>query len=308
MTPYRVVFMGTPQFAVPTLQGLIASHHTVVAAYSQPPRPAGRGQKLTPSAVHQLAEQHKIPVYTPTSLKSEEAQEQFRAHQADIAVVAAYGLLLPQVVLDAPRLGCLNIHPSALPRWRGAAPIQRTLMAGDVMSECCIMKMDAGLDTGAVLLREGFVIPPDMVATELYNSMASLGATLLIRTLEQFEERVAQPQSSNGVTYATKITKEEYAIRWNQHAEQIVNHIRGLSVSPAASCRHGEETLKIIRAKRIQLPHMVPAGTLLSDDGIVACGNGSALQLLEVQRAGKPRMDIAEFLRGYALPRGTVMT
>lgn len=305
MSIKRVIFMGTPQFAVPTLHGLISSHYEVVAVYSQPPRPAGRGQKLTPSPVHQLAEKHGISVHTPTSLKSPEAQSIFASHRADIAVVAAYGLLLPQTILDAPVHGCINVHPSALPRWRGAAPIQRTLLAGDTTTECCIMRMEAGLDTGPVLMRETFSIPDDMVATELYGAMADLGSTLVIRTCELFEELSAVAQVADGVTYAAKITKEDQPIQWGREAAAIVSHIRGLSVSPGATCTLGEEILKITRAKVIITPHMAAAGTLISDTGAIACAKGTALQLLEVQRAGKPRMPIEEFLRGYPLPRGT---
>lgn len=304
MAGYRVIFMGTPSFAVPTLQALISSHHQVVAAYSQPPRPAGRGQKLTPSPVHQLAEKHGIPALTPTSLKSEEEQETFRLHKADIAVVAAYGLILPQPILDAPRLGCINIHPSALPRWRGAAPIQRTIMAGDTQTECCIMQMEAGLDTGPVLTHEPFTIPADMVATELYEHMSNLGATLTIRTLELLDDLSAKPQSTAGVTYAAKITKEEQPIRWNQHAQLILNHIRGLSISPGATFTFQGEVLKVTRAALLKVPHVAGAGTLLSDTGLVACAQATALQLLELQRPGKPRMPIEEFLRGNPLPRG----
>lgn len=305
MPAYRVIFMGTPGFAVPTLQGLISSQHRVAAVYSQPPRPAGRGQKLTPSAVHALAGKHGIPVYTPTSLKAAEEQEIFRSHGADIAIVAAYGLLLPQAILDAPRHGCINVHPSALPRWRGAAPIQRTILAGDRTTECCIMQMDAGLDTGPVLIRESFDIPEDMVASELYLQMANLGSTLVMRTLDLFDELNPAPQSGEGVTHAAKITKADQPIHWNRGAEQIAMQVRGLALSPGATCTLENETLKILRAVPVDSPHMAAAGMLISDTGIVACAKGTALQLLEVQRAGKPRMGIEDFLRGHPLPRGT---
>lgn len=308
MAALRIVFMGTPAFAVPTLQGLLSSEHTVVAVYSQPPRPAGRGQKLTPSAVHQLAQSRDIAVFTPTSLKTSEAQEIFRSHQADIAVVAAYGLLLPQAILEAPKLGCINVHPSALPRWRGAAPIQRTLMAGDSHTECCIMQMEVGMDTGPVLMREAFAIPPDMNATGLYNAMAALGGALTMRTLEVLDTLSATPQSSVEVTHAAKITKDDQPIMWSREASSTLHQIRGLSFNPAATFRFAGETLKVTRAAVITSPHMAAAGTLISDTGIVACARGTALQLLELQRAGKPRMAIEEFLRGFPMPRGTVLT
>lgn len=305
MAGYRVIFMGTPSFAVPALQGLISSQHQVVAVYSQPPRPAGRGHKLTPSPVHQLAEKHTIPVHTPISLKGEDVQAAFRAYDADIAVVAAYGLLLPQAILDAPKHGCINVHPSALPRWRGAAPIQRTILAGDTSTECCIMQMEAGLDTGPILLHERFPIPDTMNMTGLYEAMANLGGLLTIRTLELLGDLNPLPQSSEGVTYAAKITKDDQPIQWNMRAEAILNHIRGLSLVPGATCMLGDEVLKITQAQVVHSPHMASAGMLISDAGLVACANGTALQLLEVQRAGKPRMAIADFLRGNPLPRGT---
>ncbi len=305
MPSYRIVFMGTPDFAVPTLQGLISSEHKVVAVYSQPPRPAGRGQKLTPSAVHALADKHGIPVFTPTSLKTDEAKETFRSHGADIAVVAAYGLLLPQAILDTPKHGCINVHPSALPRWRGAAPIQRTILAGDAQTECCIMQMEAGMDTGPVLLHEKFDIPSDMIASELYAEMANLGSTLVMRTLELLDELNAVPQAATGVTHAAKITKADQPIQWNKPAEQIAMQVRGLALAPGATCMLGEETIKILRAQPVDSLHMAVAGTIISDTGVVACAKGTALQLLEVQRAGKPRMGIEEFLRGNPVPRGT---
>ena len=305
MAGYRIIFMGTPGFAIPTLQGLVSSHHDVVAVYSQPPRPAGRGQKLTPSQVHQLALKHGIPVHTPTSLKTAEAQDTFRKYKADIAVVAAYGLLLPQVILDAPKHGCINVHPSALPRWRGAAPIQHTLLSGDKTTECCIMQMEAGLDTGPVLMRESFAIPEGMVASELYSEMANLGGVLTMRTLELLDDLSPTAQDTQGVTYAAKITKDDQPIQWNVLARLVENKVCGLSFSPGATFTLGDEIIKVTRAKVVVSPHMAAAGMLISDTGIVACAKGTALQLLEVQRPGKPRMGIDEFLRGYPMPRGT---
>jgi methionyl-tRNA formyltransferase len=214
MASLRVIFMGTPQFAVPTLEAIMASSHQLVGVYSQPPRPAGRGQKVTKSPIHLLAEQHSIPVFTPTSLKSSEAQAEFAALQADVAVVAAYGLLLPQAILDAPKHGCINIHPSALPRWRGAAPIQRTIMAGDTTTDCCIMQMDAGLDTGAVLARETCVIPEHFTTGDLHDVMAKTGARMTVQVLSTLSSLTPIPQSVDGVTYANNITIVDQYIDW----------------------------------------------------------------------------------------------
>ena len=297
----RVIFMGTPAFALPALTALLASEHSVVAVYSQPPRPAGRGQKLTPSPIQQLAEQHGIPVYTPTSLKSAESQQQFAALQADVAVVAAYGLLLPQAILDAPKHGCINIHPSDLPRWRGAAPIQRTIMAGDSHTACCTMQMDAGLDTGAVLLREAYSIPHGTTAGQLHDVMANMGAAQVIQVLATMPP--ATPQSDSGVTYAAKITKSDQWIDWAQSATRIYQQMLGLSPAPGALCRYGDETLKIFAAEVIAQPCDAAPGTLLDNGLLVATGQGS-LRITRLQRPNKAAMDAADFLRGSPVAAG----
>jgi methionyl-tRNA formyltransferase len=304
----RIVFMGTPAFAVPALSALLASSHEVVAVYSQPPRPAGRGLKLTPSPVHQLAEANGIPVHTPVSLKSAEVQTAFATHKADVAVVAAYGLLLPQAVLDAPKFGCINIHPSDLPRWRGAAPIQRTLMAGDTHTACCIIQLEAGLDTGPIHLREPFTIPPEMNAGQLHDAMAEMGAKQVLSVLDMLASNPAhQPvaQAAEGITYAEKITKEERALDWNKPASELLNRIRGLAPAPCATATLGDEVVKLFFAEIITGDRSKPAGTILDNQLLINCGDGRALRPLELQRPGKNRQNLAQFLLNQPIPAGS---
>lgn len=305
----RIVFMGTPDFAVPTLAALIASPYEVVAVYCQPPRPAGRGLKLQPSPVQKLAEASGIPVYTPTSLKSAEAQTTFAAHRADIGVVAAYGLLLPQAILAAPLRGCINIHPSDLPRWRGAAPLQRTLMAGDTHTACCIMQMDVGLDTGAVLIREPYVIPAAMDAAGLQTVMAEKGATHVLSVLNAWangKPLPAIPQAATGVTYANKITKSTRILDWSREAVALQHQVRGLSPSPAAITELNGEIIKIFNGVVARGDATQPPGTVL--DGLlrINAGNGTALQLTELQRPGKARQSSTQFLQGFPVLAGTI--
>lgn len=287
----------------------------IVGAYTQPPRPKGRGQQEQRSPVHVLAEKHSIPVFTPTSLKSAEAQAEFASLKPDVAIVVAYGLLLPQAILDTSKYGCINIHPSSLPRWRGAAPIQRSIMAGDTSTEICIMQMDQGLDTGAVLRRSTpITIPPHMNVGELHDRLAEDAAPLLLQTLDEIAagKAVATPQSTQGVTYANKITKDECRIDWRKPAAAIHNHIRGLSPSPGAYCMLGGEMLKVFKATIKTTPPQaggiisVP-GTVLDNALTIGCGDGSAIQLLEVQKAGKARMPIDAFLRGQPVAQGSIL-
>lgn len=305
----RVIFMGTPAFAVPTLQALIDSHHQVIAAYSQPPRPAGRGMQLQPSPIQQLAQAHNIPVFTPTSLKSPEVQAEFTAHAADVAVVAAYGLLLPQAILDAPRLGCINIHPSDLPRWRGAAPIQRTLMAGDHHTACCIMHMEAGLDTGPVLVRTPFVIPPDMNGGQLHDTLALMGASQVLDVLAQLEKGSLTPtaQAELGVTYAEKITKTDRILHWHHPAEKLHHQIRGLAPSPAAMMVIHGEIIKVFAASVEPGNPSKDPGITLDDSLLVNAANGTALRILELQRPGKTRTSAAQCLLGFSVSQGTLV-
>lgn len=304
----RIVFMGTPDFSVPTLAAIADAGHDLVAVYSQPPRPAGRGMHEQKSPVHKFAEAAAIPVLTPRTLRDPATQEIFRAHTADAAVVVAYGLILPRPILEAPRFGCFNLHASALPRWRGAAPIQRAIMAGDTETAASIMRMDEGLDTGPVCADEPIAIGPDMTAGELHDLMAARGAALMVQALAAVEDSILEcaPQPTDGVTYAAKIEKTETQVDWTRPAADVHNHIRGLAPWPGA---HFEvehegraERLKVLRAALADgagLP-----GTFLDDAGTIACGSG-AIRLLDVQRAGKKPMPVAELLRGFPLPAGT---
>jgi methionyl-tRNA formyltransferase len=298
--------MGTPAFAVPALKGLLSSEHQVLAVYSQPPRPAGRGQKLTPSPIQQLAEQYGLPVHTPVSLKSEEEQERFRAYHADAVVVAAYGLLLPPPILQASRYGCFNLHPSDLPRWRGAAPLQRTILAGDRETALCIMQMDEGLDTGDVLLRQQISLPPDITAGEWHDRAARESVPLLLQVLEQVSTGTACPQqqAQEGVTYAHKIRKEEAPIDWSRSCHDVLHHIHGMNPFPGATFMVGGERWKALRAECCEASGI--AGTTLDDQLTVACGEGS-VRLLSVQRPNKAILPTADALRGAPIPAHTAL-
>ncbi|MDX2157210.1 MAG: methionyl-tRNA formyltransferase [Hyphomicrobiaceae bacterium] len=303
----RVVFMGTPEFSVPTLAEIIGAGHEVVAVYSQPPRPAGRGMELRKSPVHTYSEAAALPVHTPRSLRGVAEQAAFRAHDADVAVVVAYGLLLPKPILDAPRLGCLNLHGSALPRWRGAAPIQRAIMAGDTETAAMVMRMDEGLDTGPVCLAERIPIGPDMTAGELHDVMMTTGASLMVRALAALERGslVETPQPTEGITYAAKIDKAETRIDLTRTATEVYDHIRGLSPFPGAWLEAGpegrRERIKVLRAALADGRGM--PGTVLDLAGpVIACGSG-AIRLVEVQRAGRKPVSGPELMRGFELGR-----
>ena len=304
----RVVFMGTPIFAATALAALHAAGHTIVAAYSQPPRPAGRGYKLTPSPVHQWAEAHGIPVHTPRTLKSPEEQAVFAAYDADVAVVAAYGLLLPQPILDAPRWGCLNIHASLLPRWRGAAPIQRAILAGDTTTGITIMQMDAGLDTGPMLLHEALPIHANDTTASLHDRLADLGGRLSIAALERLSDLTPEAQDDRLATYAAKITKDAARLDWTQPAAALERAVRAFAPAPGAWCDLNGERLKVLEAQVVVAQAGgAPAGTLLDNRLQVACGDGAALRLLRVQRAGKGPVPAEDFLRGYPMAAGCVL-
>ncbi len=298
----RVVFMGTPEFSVPILTAIIGHGYEVVAVYTQPPRPAGRrGLELTKSPVHEKAEQFGIPVFTPKSLRSAEEQGVFASLEADVAIVVAYGLLLPQAILDAPRLGCYNGHASLLPRWRGAAPIQRAIMAGDAETGMMIMKMDAGLDTGPVAMAEKVAITPDMTAGELHDRLSMIGADLMIRALGALEREslALQPQAEEGVAYAAKIDKAEARIDWSKPAKDVHNTIRGLSPFPGAWCEMEiNGAVERVKLQRSTLGEgKGEPGTVLDDRLTVACGEG-AVRLVTLQRSGGKPLPAQEFLRG----------
>ncbi|MFH1795511.1 MAG: methionyl-tRNA formyltransferase [Pseudomonadota bacterium] len=308
----RLIFMGTPEFSVPTLRALHAAGHQIVAVYSQPPRPAGRrGLELTPSPVHRAAEALGIEVRTPVSLKGETEQQAFRALGGDAAVVVAYGLLLPKPILESIRLGCFNGHASLLPRWRGAAPIQRAIMAGDAETGMMIMKMDQGLDTGAVALTERVAIAPDMTGGELHDRLSEAGAALMVEAMAKLErgELALTPQPADGVTYAKKIDKAETRIDWSRPAREVHDTIRALSPFPGAWCEidvNGKaERLKVLRTTRAEGAGQ--PGEVLHGDLTIACGEG-AVRLIEVQRAGGKPMTAQDFLRGVRLAKGDRLT
>ena len=304
----RVVFMGTPDFAMPTLAAIVAAGHEIAAIYTQPPRPAGRGMDPRKSPVHHFAERAGIPVHTPRTLKDQEQQQVFALRQADVAVVVAYGLILPKRVLDAPREGCLNLHASALPRWRGAAPIQRAVMAGDGATAATVMRMDEGLDTGPICLAEPMSIGPDMTAGEVHDALAEQGAGLMVRALAQMECGAldCKPQPAEGVTYAAKIEKGETAIDFSLDAQEVHNHVRGLSPGPGAwfemiTASGKRERVRVVRTTLAE--GSGPAGTVLDSALTISCGKG-AVRLIEVQRAGKRAMPAEEFLRGSPIAPG----
>jgi len=302
----RVIFMGTPEFSVPTLRAITDAGHEIVAVYTQPPRPAGRrGLEPVPSPVQQEADRRGISVHTPLSLRDADAQETFRALNADVAVVVAYGLLLPDPILNGTRLGCYNGHASLLPRWRGAAPIQRAIMAGDKETGMMIMKMDRGLDTGPVALSERVQIDPDMTAGELHDKLMSAGAELMVSALSQLEQGTLSltPQAQDGILYASKIEKAETRIQWSKPATEVHNHIRGLSPFPGAWYEGGAkaERIKVLRSTLAE--GSAQPGTLLDNGLTVACGRG-AVRLVEVQKAGGKPMLAQEFLRGAKLEKG----
>ena len=297
----RIIFMGTPDFAVPALNALAEAGHEIIAAYSQPPRPGGRrGKELTPSPVHKAAEALGIPVFTPVSLKGADEQAAFAALGADVAVVAAYGLILPTAVLDAPRHGCLNIHGSLLPRWRGAAPVQRAILAGDAETGVGIMRMEAGLDTGPVLL-EGRTPVDGKTAGELTAELAEMGARLMVRVLADLAAYPEVPQPEDGVTYAKKIDKAEARLDFTQGSAQVERQVRAFAPVPGAFFELASERCKVLAAEVVD--ESGEPGTVLDDRLTIACGDGAIRPML-VQRAGRPAMATADLLRGWAIPAG----
>jgi methionyl-tRNA formyltransferase len=298
----RVVFMGTPEFSVPVLDALVEAGHDIAAVYCQPPRQAGRGKKERPTPVHARALELGLDVRHPVSLKGAEEQAEFAALNADVAVVVAYGLLLPQAILDAPAQGCLNIHASLLPRWRGAAPIHRAIMSGDAETGICIMQMEAGLDTGPVLLREATAIEVEETTAQLHDRLSVMGSSLIVEALSRLPDLTPEVQPEEGVTYASKIDKAEAAIDWTAPAAEVDRKIRGLSPFPGAFVEYDGQRIKLLASRLVD--GSGAAGTVLDDALTVACGEG-AVQLLRLQRAGKAAQDAEVFLRGLPLPKGT---
>lgn len=303
----RIIFMGSPDFAVPSLMALIESGHEIAAVYSQPPRPAGRGGKLRNTPVHDAGLAAGLEVRTPLSFKSAEEIDRFAELSADLAVVAAYGLILPQAVLDAPRLGCVNVHASLLPRWRGAAPIQRAIQAGDAESGVTIMQMEAGLDTGPVLAKASVPIDTSTTGASLHDALARCGATLLIETLPAIESQTVHPevQDSASATYAAKLEKSEARINWTKSSDALDRTIRAFFPWPGTSFSFNGEVIKVLAAEPVE--GRGAPGTVVDDRLTVACGEG-ALRLTRLQRPGKKPVDAADFLRGLDLPPGAVLS
>jgi len=300
----RLIFMGTPDFAVPTLIELAARGHDIAAVYTRGPKPAGRGMDMQHTPVEREARRLALTVHTPRTLKDSDVQNTFRAHNADAAVVVAYGLILPKPILEAPRLGCFNVHASLLPRWRGAAPINRAVMAGDPDSGVTIMQMDEGLDTGAMAMAERMLIGADMTAGELHDALSRLGADLMLRVLAAADRGSLQltPQPQAGVTYAEKISKDETRIDWSRPWKQVHDHIRGLSPFPGAWFEFDGVRVKALRSTKAD--GAGAPGIALDDKLTIACGAG-AVRLVQIQRAGKEPMSADEFLRGTPLKVGT---
>ncbi|MCG8493245.1 MAG: methionyl-tRNA formyltransferase [Sneathiellales bacterium] len=306
MERLRLAFMGTPDFSCSVLNALLTSGHDVVCVYSQPPRKAGRGKKIVPTPVHRLAEEHGLEVRTPLSLKTEDIQQEFSDLDLDVAVVVAYGLLLPKPVLEAPKYGCLNLHASLLPRWRGAAPIQRAIMAGDTETGVGVMQMAEGLDTGDVLAEARVPISEDTTAGSLHDALAAAGSALMVETLNNLQtvRQSAAVQQEDGVTYAKKIDKAEAVIDWTLPAYELGCHIRGLSPFPGAFFEHNGQRIKVLNAEFVE--GRGKPGEILDDALTVACGE-KALKLTVLQKAGKSPMDAKTLLNGFALPKGEVL-
>ncbi len=296
----NLIFMGTPEFALPALQSLINSAHNVICVYTRASRPAGRGHKERKSRVHELAEKHGIEVRTPISLKDPITQQAFKELKADAAIVAAYGLLLPESILNSCGYGCINIHPSLLPRWRGAAPIQRTILAADKETGVCIMKMDKGLDTGAILATEKLPLAQDITTQQLHDLLANKGAELLIKTLDNIDNINPVPQSETGVTYAEKLKKEEGKIDWNQSAEIIDRKVRALNPWPGTYFIYNGENIKILAGSYKDQSHQYKPGTVINDMLSIACSEGIYQPSL-VQRQGRMPIKTEEFLKGFKL-------
>mgnify|MGYP001107232992 CR=1 FL=1 len=300
----RLIFMGTPEFSVSVLDQLVSAGHEIACVYSQPARPAGRGKKPRPSPVQRRAEALGLPVRTPLNFKDDADRAEFAALNAEAAVVVAYGLILPQAILDAPARGCFNIHASLLPRWRGAAPIQRAIMAGDAETGVCIMQMEAGLDTGPVLLRNATPITAQDTAASLHDRLAEMGAALMVGALAKIDTLIAQPQPDEGVTYAAKIDKAEARIDWSKPASEVDRLIRGISPFPGAWFMLNGERVKVLLSNLTD--GIGAAGTALDDGLTIACGEG-AVRLLKVQKAGKGPQPAEVFLLGTKVPAGTTL-
>lgn len=309
MAPLRLIFMGTPDFAVPILDALVNAGYHIAAVYCQPPRRAGRGQRLRPSPVQVLAEARGLDVHTPVSLKGAEEQTAFRALGTDAAVIAAYGLILPNAVLDAPRLGCVNVHASVLPRWRGAAPIQRAILAGDRETGVTVMRVVEEVDAGPILLAKTIPIGPHTTAAALHDQLSTLGACLMVEALEGYAagRLTPTPQPADGIIHAAKLKPEDGRLDWRRPATELERQVRALSLAPGAWFVHAGQRIKVQEAELEDATPGPTPGTLLDGRLTVACGDG-ALRLTKVQRSGKAAVDAMAFLRGYPMEAGIRLT
>lgn len=302
----KIIFMGTPEFACPTLKKLIESEHEVVAVFSQRPKPKGRGYIETKSPVQNIAEEHNIPIFTPKSLRNEESYNIIHSIEADIMVVIAYGFIIPQNILVLKKYGCINVHPSKLPKHRGAAPLQRTIIEGDTETAVCVIQMDAGMDTGPILMQEDFSVPNNITLPALHDKCSNIGADLVLKTLSQIENIIPIPQKAEGFTLANKLTKEEGLIKWNQDADKIECQIRGMNPWPGTYFNFQDMQIKIKEAIKIDLPHNAVPGTVLDNHMTIACKQG-AIQPLTVQRPGKNSISAEEFMRSGLIKVGTIL-
>ncbi len=298
--------MGTPDFSVPTLQALIESQHEIVGVYTKPPKPAGRGYQEVKSKIHELAEKHNLPVFVPSTFKEPRNVEQFKSLNADIAVVVAYGLILRKEILESPKFGCINVHPSKLPRWRGAAPLQHTILAGDKETAVCIMQMDEGMDTGDIIIQQDLNVPIEMTAKELHDVTSQIGSELVLKVLDQIASGTMTrvKQTEEGLIHATKITRDHEIINWHKSAEEIYNQIRTFTPRPAAFFKYNGEVVKIISAKFSNESSEQKAGTVTDDKLSIACGKGVITPTL-LQREGKKMIYTDAFLRGFPIAKGT---
>ncbi|MCE2992588.1 MAG: methionyl-tRNA formyltransferase [Alphaproteobacteria bacterium] len=303
----KIVFMGTPHFALPTLQALIDSEHEIIAVYTKEPKKAGRGQQEVKSPIHQLAEKHGISILTQATLRTHDAAQALADIKPDIVVVVAYGLILPQSILDVPKFGCINLHPSKLPRWRGAAPLQHTILAGDTQTDICIIQMDKGMDTGDVILSEEFPIPDDMTTYQLHDEAAKIGARLMITALEQIETGTAIhiQQSDVGITHASKISRDDEKINWHKSSYLVNCQIRTFCPKPGAYFTYNGENIKVLKASYDDsYQHNIEAGTVIDDDLAIACDTGILRPEL-LQREGRKMIYRDAFLRGFSIPQGS---
>jgi methionyl-tRNA formyltransferase len=303
----KIIFMGTPDFAVPALQALISSTHQVQAVFTQMPKPKNRGHLVTASVIGQLAAEYNIPVFTPKTLKTAEVQAQIAEIEADIIIVVAYGFIIPKTILENKRYGCLNIHPSQLPKFRGAAPLQHTILNGELDTAVCIMQMDEGLDTGPIILKQQFALPADIDLPTLHDQCSHLGAKLLLQVLDNIETLPRIPQDNINVSYANKLNKEHGKVDWNMPSSLIDCQIRALNPWPGTYFTYKDETIKILKASIDNTPHKHTPGTIINDDFAIACAAG-IIRPQVLQRIGKKSLSIAEFKRGFAITKGDVIS